>query len=96
MNSDIVNTTLPSSIKVGYFNCKVRPYIPKSLCCFKCQRKMDANDSSRVADIQKKSATLLQSFASNVLILVMKILPTQNPNTASSVKAIMLHTQNCV
>ncbi|GFS97684.1 putative RNA-directed DNA polymerase from transposon BS [Trichonephila clavipes] len=29
---------LPSNIKAGYLNCKVRPYIPNPLRCFKCQR----------------------------------------------------------
>ncbi|GFY35358.1 uncharacterized protein TNCV_797071 [Trichonephila clavipes] len=29
---------LPTSIKVGYLNCKIRPYVPNTLRCFKCQR----------------------------------------------------------
>ncbi|GFW24992.1 uncharacterized protein TNCV_3154951 [Trichonephila clavipes] len=29
---------LPSNIKAGYLNCKVRPYIPNPLRCFQCQR----------------------------------------------------------
>ncbi|GFX24849.1 RNA-binding protein 34 [Trichonephila clavipes] len=29
---------LPSKIKAGYLNCKLRPYIPNPLRCFKCQR----------------------------------------------------------
>ncbi|GFV29913.1 uncharacterized protein TNCV_657421 [Trichonephila clavipes] len=29
---------LPSNIKAGYLNCKLRPYIPNPLRCFKCQR----------------------------------------------------------
>ncbi|GFV77812.1 uncharacterized protein TNCV_4674061 [Trichonephila clavipes] len=29
---------LPTSIKAGYINCKIRPYIPNPLRCFKCQR----------------------------------------------------------
>ncbi|GFX39565.1 uncharacterized protein TNCV_2103111 [Trichonephila clavipes] len=28
---------LPSTIKTGYLNCKIRPYIPNPLSCFKCQ-----------------------------------------------------------
>ncbi|GBM81077.1 hypothetical protein AVEN_126202-1 [Araneus ventricosus] len=31
-------TNLPDSIKVGYLRCKVRPYIPSPLRCFKCQK----------------------------------------------------------
>ncbi|GFV13439.1 uncharacterized protein TNCV_129371 [Trichonephila clavipes] len=29
---------LPTTIKAGYLNCKIRPYIPNTLRCFKCQR----------------------------------------------------------
>ncbi|XP_055924689.1 uncharacterized protein LOC129956772 [Argiope bruennichi] len=29
---------LPKTIKGGYINCKIRPYIPNPLRCFKCQR----------------------------------------------------------
>ncbi|GFU61345.1 uncharacterized protein TNCV_3544731 [Trichonephila clavipes] len=29
---------LPNTIKAGYLNCKIRPYIPNPLRCFKCQR----------------------------------------------------------
>ncbi|GFU20039.1 uncharacterized protein TNCV_1191831 [Trichonephila clavipes] len=29
---------LPTSVKAGYLNCKIRAYIPNPLRCFKCQR----------------------------------------------------------
>ncbi|GFU15218.1 putative RNA-directed DNA polymerase from transposon BS [Trichonephila clavipes] len=29
---------LPPAIKAGYLNCKIRPYIPSPLRCFKCRR----------------------------------------------------------
>ncbi|XP_076365749.1 uncharacterized protein LOC143254447 [Tachypleus tridentatus] len=29
---------LPTAVKAGYLNCKVRPYIPNPLRCFQCQR----------------------------------------------------------
>ncbi|GFV70213.1 uncharacterized protein TNCV_2553571 [Trichonephila clavipes] len=29
--------TIPHTIKAGYLNCKIRPYIPNPLRCFKCQ-----------------------------------------------------------
>ncbi|GFU71534.1 putative RNA-directed DNA polymerase from transposon BS [Trichonephila clavipes] len=29
---------LPPTLKAGYLNCKIRPYIPNPLRCFKCQR----------------------------------------------------------
>lgn len=31
-------TTLPTSVKAGYLNCKLRPYIPSPRRCFQCQR----------------------------------------------------------
>ncbi|GFT43045.1 putative RNA-directed DNA polymerase from transposon BS [Trichonephila clavipes] len=34
----INSPNLPTSIKAGYLNCKIRPYIPNPLRCFKCQR----------------------------------------------------------
>ncbi|GFT54768.1 uncharacterized protein TNCV_5001391 [Trichonephila clavipes] len=30
--------TQPKTIKAGYLNCKIRPYVPNPLRCFKCQR----------------------------------------------------------
>ncbi|GBN63194.1 hypothetical protein AVEN_274948-1 [Araneus ventricosus] len=30
--------TIPKSVRIAYLNCSVRPYIPKPLRCFKCQR----------------------------------------------------------
>lgn len=30
--------TLPKSLKAGYLNCSIRPYIPNPLRCFQCQR----------------------------------------------------------
>ncbi|GFX60531.1 uncharacterized protein TNCV_1182501 [Trichonephila clavipes] len=38
---------LPITIKAGYLNCKIRPYIPNSLCCFKCQRFSHSQNSCR-------------------------------------------------
>ncbi|GFW70389.1 putative RNA-directed DNA polymerase from transposon X-element [Trichonephila clavipes] len=38
---------LPSNIKAGYLNCKVRPYIPNPLLCFKCQRFGHSQTSCR-------------------------------------------------
>ncbi|KAM7309799.1 uncharacterized protein ISCGN_006784 [Ixodes scapularis] len=31
-------TSLPPTVKAGYINCKVRPYVPNPLRCFRCQR----------------------------------------------------------
>ncbi|GFV24688.1 uncharacterized protein TNCV_881581 [Trichonephila clavipes] len=38
---------LPSTIKAGYLNCKIRPYIPNPLRCFKCQRFGHSKTSCR-------------------------------------------------
>ncbi|GFT74252.1 putative RNA-directed DNA polymerase from transposon BS [Trichonephila clavipes] len=38
---------LPSAIKAGYLNCKVCPYIPNPLRCFKCQRFGHSQTSCR-------------------------------------------------
>ncbi|GFT56150.1 uncharacterized protein TNCV_5011611 [Trichonephila clavipes] len=38
---------LPNTIKAGYLNCKIRPYIPNPLRCFKCQRFGHSQTSCR-------------------------------------------------
>ncbi|GFX14938.1 uncharacterized protein TNCV_1486791 [Trichonephila clavipes] len=38
---------LPPAIKAGYLNCKIRPYIPNPLRCFKCQRFGHSQTSCR-------------------------------------------------
>ncbi|GFT38375.1 uncharacterized protein TNCV_3064291 [Trichonephila clavipes] len=38
---------LPTTIKASYFNCKIRPYIPNPLRCFKCQRFGHSQNSCR-------------------------------------------------
>ncbi|XP_023226914.1 uncharacterized protein LOC111627548 [Centruroides sculpturatus] len=39
--------TLPSFLTAGYLRCSVRPYIPNSLRCFKCQRFGHSQTSCR-------------------------------------------------
>ncbi|GBN41897.1 hypothetical protein AVEN_45284-1 [Araneus ventricosus] len=41
---------LPKYIKAGYINCKLRPYIPNPLRCFKCQRYGHSQQSCRGTD----------------------------------------------
>ncbi|GFS92976.1 hypothetical protein TNCV_1886281 [Trichonephila clavipes] len=43
----LLSSTLPQTIKAGYLNCKIRPYIPNPLRCFKCQRFGHSQTSSR-------------------------------------------------
>ncbi|GFT03140.1 putative RNA-directed DNA polymerase from transposon BS [Trichonephila clavipes] len=38
---------LPHAIKAGYLNCKIRPYVPNPLRCFKCQRFGHSQTSCR-------------------------------------------------
>ncbi|GFS89888.1 uncharacterized protein TNCV_4839741 [Trichonephila clavipes] len=38
---------LPTTIKAGYLNCKVRPYVPNPLRFFKCQRFRHSQTSCR-------------------------------------------------
>ncbi|GFS87116.1 uncharacterized protein K02A2.6 [Trichonephila clavipes] len=42
-----ISPKVPSNIKAGYLNCKVRPYIPNPLRCFKCQRFGNSQTSCR-------------------------------------------------
>ncbi|GFT29392.1 uncharacterized protein TNCV_757481 [Trichonephila clavipes] len=38
---------LPTNIKAGYLNCRIRPYIPNPLRCFKCRRFGHSQTSCR-------------------------------------------------
>ncbi|GFV55966.1 uncharacterized protein TNCV_249621 [Trichonephila clavipes] len=41
------SSKLPATIKAGYLNCKIRPYIPNPLGCFQCQRFRNSQTSCR-------------------------------------------------
>ncbi|GFX53867.1 uncharacterized protein TNCV_1598131 [Trichonephila clavipes] len=41
------SSKLPPTIKAGYLKCKIRPYIPNPLRCFKCQRFGHSQTSCR-------------------------------------------------
>ena len=47
-------TNLPSSIKAGYMNIKVEPYIPAPLRCFKCQKYGHHQTACRRTDVCSK------------------------------------------
>ncbi|XP_055942027.1 uncharacterized protein LOC129972071 [Argiope bruennichi] len=58
------NTTkLPFSIKTGYLNCKVRPYIPNPIRCYNCQRFGHSKTACRghrpVLDVQLLAIKLM-------------------------------------
>ncbi|GFX53840.1 uncharacterized protein TNCV_1597861 [Trichonephila clavipes] len=63
---------LPSTFKAGYLNCKMRPYIPKPLCCLKGQRFGHSQTSccgqltcSRCATVGHSSTDCTQSHPSD-------------------------------
>ncbi|GFU42943.1 uncharacterized protein TNCV_3140981 [Trichonephila clavipes] len=80
-NAAVLGPTQPKTIKAGYFNCKIRPYIPNPLRCFKCQRFghsqtscrgqltcsrcASAGHSSTDCAIEPKCINCLQSHASD-------------------------------
>ncbi|GFU18606.1 putative RNA-directed DNA polymerase from transposon BS [Trichonephila clavipes] len=45
------NPKLPTTIKAGYLNCKIRPYIPNPLRCFQCQRFGHSHCLQRTIDV---------------------------------------------
>ncbi|GFV09664.1 putative RNA-directed DNA polymerase from transposon BS [Trichonephila clavipes] len=53
---------LPSNIKAGYLNCKLRPYIPNPLRCFKCQRFGHSQNSCRGQLTCSRCATSCRAF----------------------------------
>ncbi|GFX58254.1 uncharacterized protein TNCV_4050121 [Trichonephila clavipes] len=46
-NAAVPGPTQPKTVKAGYLNCKIRPYIPNPLRCFKCQRFGQSQTSCR-------------------------------------------------
>ncbi|GFW26128.1 uncharacterized protein TNCV_3396241 [Trichonephila clavipes] len=46
-NAAVPSPKLASTIKARYLNCKIRPYIPNPLRCFKCQRFGHSQTSCR-------------------------------------------------
>ncbi|GFX52203.1 uncharacterized protein TNCV_2326371, partial [Trichonephila clavipes] len=73
--------TLPQTIKAGYLNCKIRPYIPNPLRCFKvpevrtlqtacrgqltCSRCASVGHSSADCSLARKMRQLLQPHSSD-------------------------------
>ncbi|GFW44206.1 zinc finger protein 112 [Trichonephila clavipes] len=62
-------SSLTETIKVGYLNCKIRPYIPNPLRCSKCQRFRHSQNSchgqltcSRFASVGHASTDCIQEF----------------------------------
>ena len=68
-------SSLPKSLKVGYFNIAVEHYIPKPLRCFKCQKYGHGSQSCR--------GSLICYVALNMTIKVHSALNFQNALTAT-------------
>ncbi|GFW52386.1 putative RNA-directed DNA polymerase from transposon BS [Trichonephila clavipes] len=73
---------LPTSIKAGYLNCKIRPYIPNPLRCFKCQRFGHSQTSCRGQLTCSRCASV--GHASTDCILEPKCFNCSQPHTADS------------
>ncbi|GFT42995.1 uncharacterized protein TNCV_1615581 [Trichonephila clavipes] len=73
---------LPTSIKAGYLNCKIRPYIPNPLRCFKCQRFGHSQTSCRGQLTCSRCASV--GHASTDCSLEPKCINCSQPHTADS------------
>ncbi|GFT73808.1 putative RNA-directed DNA polymerase from transposon BS [Trichonephila clavipes] len=73
---------LPTSIKAGYLNCKIRPYIPNPLRCFKCQRFGRSQTSCRGHLTCSRCASV--GHSSTDCILEPKCFNCSQPHTADS------------
>ncbi|GFY31877.1 uncharacterized protein TNCV_2620141 [Trichonephila clavipes] len=76
------SSNLPISIKAGYLNCKIRPYIPNLLRCFKCQRFGHSQTSCRGQLTCSRCASV--GHASTDCILEPKCFNCSQPHTADS------------
>ncbi|GFV21134.1 RNA-directed DNA polymerase from mobile element jockey [Trichonephila clavipes] len=73
---------LPPAIKAGYLNCKIRPYIPNPLRCFKCQRFGHSQTSCRSQLTFSRCASV--GHASTDCSLEPKCINCSQPHTADS------------
>ncbi|GBN63073.1 hypothetical protein AVEN_116879-1 [Araneus ventricosus] len=62
-NLTFSSTVLPSSIKAGYLNIRVRPYIPYPLRCFKCQKFGHSQTACRGKQICSRCASEGHSYS---------------------------------
>ncbi|GFU35918.1 uncharacterized protein TNCV_4030261 [Trichonephila clavipes] len=73
---------LPTSIKAGYLHCKIRPYIPNPLRCFKCQRFGHSQTACRGQWTCSKCASV--GHASSDCTLEQKCVNCSQPHSADS------------
>ncbi|GFV46230.1 uncharacterized protein TNCV_5037181 [Trichonephila clavipes] len=74
--------TLPQTIKAGYLNCKIRPYIPNPLRCFKCQRFGHSQTSCRGQLTCSRCASV--GHASTDCLLELKCINCSQAHSADS------------
>ncbi|GFW63665.1 uncharacterized protein TNCV_4329531 [Trichonephila clavipes] len=73
---------LPSTIKAGYLNCKIRSYIPNPLRCFKCQRFGHSQTACRGQLTCSRCASV--GHASSDCSLEQKCVNCSQPHSADS------------
>ncbi|GFT90239.1 putative RNA-directed DNA polymerase from transposon BS [Trichonephila clavipes] len=76
------NPKLPTTIKAGYLNCKIRPYIPNPLRCFKCQRFGHSQTACRGQLTCSRCASV--GHASSDCTLEQKCVNCSQPHSADS------------
>ncbi|GFW57074.1 uncharacterized protein TNCV_1116021 [Trichonephila clavipes] len=74
--------TLPKTIKAGYLHCKILPYIPNPLRCFKCQRFGHLQTACRGQLTCSKCATV--GHSSTYCSLEQKCVNCSQPHSADS------------
>ncbi|GFV25509.1 uncharacterized protein TNCV_1147791 [Trichonephila clavipes] len=73
---------LPTTVKAGYLNCKIRPYIPNPLRCFKCQRFGHSQTACRGQLTCSRCASV--GHASSDCTLEQKCVNCSQPHSADS------------
>ncbi|GFT78975.1 putative RNA-directed DNA polymerase from transposon X-element [Trichonephila clavipes] len=73
---------LPTTIKAGYLNCRIRPYIPNPLRCFKCQRFGHSQTSCRGQQTCSRCASA--GHSSTDCILEPKCINCSQPHPSDS------------
>ncbi|GFU05739.1 gag-Pol polyprotein [Trichonephila clavipes] len=73
---------LPTTIKAGYLNCTIRPYVPNPLRCFKCQKFGHSQTSCRGQLTCSRCASV--GHASTDYALEQKCVNCQQPHPSDS------------
>ncbi|GFW64606.1 uncharacterized protein TNCV_3514281 [Trichonephila clavipes] len=76
------NPKLPTTIKAGYLNCRIRPYIPNPLRCFKCQKFGHSQTSCRGQQTCSRCASA--GHSSTDCILEPKCINCSQPHPSDS------------